>query len=112
MNQSFFIVVNARTGPSRHPYKHATFPDAQREAERIAALSPGDKVFVLQAVGFAAAALLVREKRPPVSDVAKLFRLRKACFKCSEAQGQLRVASKHALELVLRHPHGDELIKR
>ena len=53
MNQSFFIVVNARTGPSRHPYKHATFPDAQREAERIAALSPGDKVFVLQAVGFA-----------------------------------------------------------
>lgn len=53
MNAGFFIVVNARTGPSRHPYKHVSLGEAQREAERIAALSPGDKVFVLQAVGFA-----------------------------------------------------------
>lgn len=53
MSQPFYIVINARLGPSSHPHKHETFHEAQHEAERIASISPGDKVFVLRAVGFA-----------------------------------------------------------
>lgn len=47
-----FIVINAKTGPARCPQVHTTFDSAQREADRIASLDPGAKVYVLRAIGY------------------------------------------------------------
>lgn len=47
-----FIVINAKTGPSRYPFVHNTIESAQAEAGHIAASDPGAKVYVLQVVGF------------------------------------------------------------
>ena len=47
-----FIVINAKTGPSRYPFVHNTIESAQAEAGRIAACDPGAKVYVLQVVGY------------------------------------------------------------
>lgn len=47
-----FIVINAKTGPSRYPFVHNTIESAQAEAGHIAASDPGAKVYVLQVVGY------------------------------------------------------------
>jgi hypothetical protein len=55
---SFFVVIRVakHSGEwmqSRFPYQHKTFEDAQKEAKRLADVSPGDRFYVLESRGSA-----------------------------------------------------------
>lgn len=50
-NEFFYLVWGADRFDSR--VRHASFADAQREADRLAVVHPGTRFYVLQAKGFA-----------------------------------------------------------
>lgn len=52
VDRTYWIVVGFHTTRNRHPFQHKTFGSACKEAERLAALKPGEffNVFKLKMV--------------------------------------------------------------
>jgi hypothetical protein len=51
MTARFWIVVSDQRGPSTWPHRHMVEEFAFSEAQRLAALNPGTRFFVMAAIG-------------------------------------------------------------